>query len=407
MKVLQINSFFSVGGPPRIVNGIYDTLMAAGHECKIAAAREVMYAPEASIRIGSRSNVYLNAIKARFLDNEGLSSKKSTRNLIKEIDKYDPDIIQLHNLHGYYLNYEILFDYLKKSGKPVVWTLHDCWAMTGHCTHFDYIGCEKWKNMGCSKCPQIREYPMCIGIDSSNHNYKSKKKAFCDMPEMTLVTVSYWLKSVVEKSFLSEYPVVVIPNGIDLEVFKPTNYDNLVKKYGLEGKKIILGVAQNWGMKKGLNDMISLSEHLGVGYQVILVGLTTQQQKHLPPNVIGITRTNSIEDLASVYSLAHIFINPSVEETMGMTTVEALACGTPAIVYNKTAVPEVVDSSCGWVVKPHDLKKMIEIIESVESKDKYYNACLRRAKLYEKKQQYSMYVALYEHLVEESRGMKL
>lgn len=406
MKVLQINSFFSVGGPPRIVNGIYDTLMAAGHECKIAAARETMYTPKDSISIGSHAGIYLNALKARFLDNEGLSSKGATKKLIKEISQYDPDIIQLHNLHGYYLNYEMLFDYLKKSGKPVVWTLHDCWAMTGHCTHFDYIGCEKWGKSGCSKCPQIREYPMCIGIDSSKHNYKSKKKAFCNLQNMTLVTVSYWLKGVVEKSFLGEYPVTVIPNGIDLQVFKPTKYNDLTKKYGLEGKKVVLGVAQNWGMKKGLNDMIFLSEHLGVGYQVILVGLTPQQLKNLPPNVIGITRTNSTEELAAFYSLAHVFVNPSVEETMGMTTVEALACGTPAIVYNKTAVPEVVDSSCGWVVEPQDFKEIIKIIESVESKDRYYNACLRRANLYEKKHQYSMYVALYEHLVE-SRGMKL
>lgn len=400
MRILQINSFFSVGGPPRIVNGIYDTLKKQGHDCKIAAARKKMYVPDDSIRIGNEIEVYSNALKARLFDNEGRNAKRATKEFIRKIVQYNPDIIQLHNVHGYYINYEKLFPFLKQYGKPIVWTFHDCWPMTGHCVHFDYIGCEKWKNEGCFACPQSNEYPTSIIADSSTINFEKKKQTFTNIKNMTIVTVSEWLKGRVLESFFKEYPVEVIPNGIDLDIFKPVEYEHLSKKYGLCHKKVVLGVAQNWCDKKGLSDCVKLSQKLSSEYQMVLVGLTTKQQKSIPSNIIGICRTNDSNELAAFYTMAHIFVNFSVEETMGLTTVEALACGTPVIVYNKTAVPEVIDHTCGWIVEAHDIDGIISIIKNSFDKSAYSTACRKRAKAYETEKQYSKYVKLYEQILE-------
>lgn len=348
MKVLQINSFFTVGGPPRIVNGIYDTLIEEGHECKIAAAREKMYKPNDSIRIGGKFSAYINALSCRLFDDDGFRSKAATRKLIKEIEKYNPDVIHLHNLHGYYINIEILFDYLKRSSKPIYWTLHDCWAFTGHCSHFTAAKCERWKTR-CRDCPQEREYPSCYTKGRASDNYRRKKDAFTDVPNMTIITPSQWLADLVKQSFLGEYPVEVSYNKIDTDAFKPIKSD-FREKYNIGNRKMILGVAQNWSSRKGLNDFIKLAGMLDNSYVVVLVGLTQKQMKELPDSVVGIKRVNDTKELASIYTAADIFVNPSKEETFGLTTVEATSCGTDAIVYKNTACEEIVETFKGVAV---------------------------------------------------------
>ena len=396
MKILQINSFFSVGGPPRIVNGIYDTLVELGHECKIAAAREKMYAPENSIRIGTDIGVKINALKSRLLDNEGFSAKVATKKLIKEIEAYNPDAIHLHNLHGYYINLEILFDYLKRAGKPVVWTLHDCWSITGHCAHFDYAGCDKWKT-ACENCPQSKEYPTSLFKDNSRKNYQKKKATFCGVKDMMLVPVSKWLEGILQRSFLSDYPTEVLYNGIDLCAFSPKE-SNLREKLHLEGKKIILGVAQNWGIKKGLNDFKKLYKLIDKEkYDLVLIGLPVEIQKEMPEGIICINQTNSKEELAEYYSIADVFLNLSYEETFGLVTLEALACGTPVIVYNRTAVPEIVDKSCGEIVDAGNIDELSQKIESID-KPSLTQACVRKAQEFDYKAGYRKYVQLYERL---------
>ena len=396
MKILQINSFFSVGGPPRIVNGIYDTLIEMGHECKIAAARETMYAPKNSIRIGSNIGVKINALKSRLLDNEGFSAKVATKKLIKEIEAYNPDVIHLHNLHGYYINLEILFDYLKRAGKPVVWTLHDCWSITGHCAHFDYVGCDKWKT-ACENCPQSKEYPTSLFKDNSRKNHQKKKATFCGVKDMTLVPVSKWLEGILQRSFLSDYPTEVLYNGIDLCAFSPKESD-LREKLHLEGKKIILGVAQNWGIKKGLNDFKKLYKLIDKEkYALVLIGLPVEMQKEMPEGIICINQTNSKEELAEHYSIADVFLNLSYEETFGLVTLEALACGTPVIVYNRTAVPEIVDESCGEVVEAGNIDELLLKIESID-KPSLTKACVKKAQEFDYKKGYQTYVQLYERL---------
>lgn len=340
----------------RICTDIADMLISEGHECKIAYGRKIV--PEKykdiAYRIGSDFGVKVNGVKARLFDNEGFNARLATKKLIKWIKQYNPDVIHLHNLHGYYLNVKLLFDYLKTCGKKVVWTLHDCWSFTGHCTHFQVPHCDKWQTE-CGKCIRAKDYPKAI-FSHAKRNFKRKKQIFCGVPNLTIVTPSKWLAELVKQSFLKEYPVQVINNGIDLTVFKPTASD-FKEKYDLQNKKVILGVANVWEKRKGFDDFLELSKLISDDYRIVLVGVTDEQLKKLPPKVIGIKRTNSATELAQIYTAADVYVSPSREETFGMTVVEAMACGTPAIVYNLTALSEL--SAFGAVVCEKNTVEML------------------------------------------------
>ena len=398
MKVLQINSFFTVGGPPRIVNGIYDTLIEEGHECKIATARERMYVPKDSIQIGSNLGVKINALKARIFDNEGFNAKRATKKLIKEIEAYNPDIIHLHNLHGYYINIRILFDYLKRSNKPVVWTLHDCWALTGHCAHFDYVGCDKWKT-GCHNCPQIKEYPKSLFADNSKKNYLKKKDSFTGVKNLTIVTPSQWLAELVKQSFLGNNQVVTIRNGIDIAAF---SYKESILKaeYKINNKKLILGVAQNWEERKGLEDFAKLPDLLGDDYAIVLIGLTEAQKEKLPSSIVKLSRTENLGTLVEWYSCADVFVNLTYQDTFPTVNLEAQACGTPVITYMTGGSPESVPEN--YRVRQGDLlgvvSKIKEVCES-EHKDRQVNSVgsFNRSLLYLE------YLDLYKTLCEKKK----
>jgi Glycosyltransferase len=351
MRVFIINSFFSIGGPPRIVKGIYDTLIENGHECILAAGREKPIPGMNVYKIGTPINKYWHFIMSSIFDAQGFSSKHATKKLIAKIADYKPDIINLHNLHGYYINVDILFNYLERTNIPVVWTFHDCWAITGHCCHYDYIGCYKWADKnGCDNCPQKYEYPKCYILDNSKKNCRKKKDAFKKLKNLYIITVSNWLNSQIKKSFLSDYPIKTIYNGINLEEFQPTK-NSIKQKYNITGKILLLGVAQNWSDKKGINDFIELSKKLGDDYKIIIVGISDNLIKELPETIIKINKTDNITQLCQYYTAADVVLNLSVEETFGLVTVEALACGTPVILYNKTALPEIIDSKCGIVIE--------------------------------------------------------
>lgn len=400
MKVLQINSFFSVGGPPRIVNGIYDTLIEKGYQCKIAAAREKQYIPQDSIMIGSSYDAYINALKVRLLDDEGLSARRPTQKLIKDIENYNPDIVHLHNLHGYYINIGVLFDYLKAAQKPVVWTLHDCWAFTGHCAHFDLIKCEKWKT-SCHDCPQKKEYPSSLILNMAQRNFRAKKEAFTGIDKMHIITPSRWLANLVHESFLGCYPIDVINNGIDLKNFIYTPSD-IIERNNLKGKKIILGVAQNWAEKKGFEDFIELSKIIDNNYQVVMIGLTEDLMKRLPDNIMGIKRTNNIRELVEWYSASEIFVNLTYQDNFPTVNIEALACGTPVITYKTGGSPESIDISCGITVPQGNILAVKEAIEQISLCKNMRKACIDRAMQYERARKYNDYINLYKSLTGES-----
>lgn len=333
MKILQINSVCGIRSTGRICTDLADVLLQNGHECKIAYGRESV--PEKygkiAVRIGNDLNAKLHALQSRIFDNSGFGSKLATEKFIEWLKEDNPDIIHLHNIHGYYINVEILFNYLAESNKPVVWTLHDCWAFTGHCAYYSYVKCDKWKT-GCFNCPQKKRYPSSYLWDASKQNWLKKKALFTRVKKMTLVTPSNWLANEVNQSFLNKYPVKVIPNGIDLNVFKPT-FSDFKEKNGLVGKMVILGVASTWGARKGVKDFVELSKILDDSYKIILVGLTEPQKKELPSNILKITRTNNVRELAEIYTAADVFFNPTYEDNYPTVNLEAQACGTPVITY--------------------------------------------------------------------------
>ncbi|HBT84778.1 MAG TPA: glycosyl transferase [Porphyromonadaceae bacterium] len=399
--VLQLNTVINSGSTGRIAEEIGEMSMKVGWDSYIAYGRNERPSASKLIRIGNEKDIKLHGLQTRLFDRHGLASKAATSKLIEKIKEIKPNIIHLHNIHGYYLNYEILFEFLIIANIPVVWTLHDCWPITGHCSYFSFIGCEKWKTQ-CYECPQKTSYPASYFIDRSKKNFTLKKELFNSLSNLTLVPVSKWLSNILSESFLQNYPIKVINNGIDTEAFKPSESIEFRAKYGLEKKILLLGVATSWSLRKGLKDYIELSKELDADCQIVLVGLTKKQIGLLPMNIIGIERTESVEKLANLYSSADIVLNLSYEETFGLTTVEGFACGTPGIVYNATASPELIDSSTGIVVEPGDIAGLIEAINEIKQYGKHYysEACVNRAHdLYNKENKYKEYIDLYESLL--------
>lgn len=402
MRVYQINVVNGVGSTGRIVNDLQEYLVKRGDQCRIAYGRgKSCVESDCSIRISTKAGVYIDAFLTRLTDRAGRYSVSATKKLINDLKKYKPDIVHLHNIHGYYLNIKLLFDYLKKADIPVIWTLHDCWSFTGHCVHFDMIECSKWETM-CNKCPQKSDYPTSIFLDNSQNNYLFKKELFNSISNLTFVTPSKWLKNVVSQSFFCNHQIEVVYNGIDCNIFKPVE-SNFKERYSIEGKKMILGVASVWDERKGLDTFVELSNLLDDSYVVVLVGLSSKQAKNVPSKIITIERTNDTRELAQIYSAADVFVNTSVEETMGLTTVEAMSCGTPVIVMNATAIPEVVGEKCGVVVEKGKINDLVEAIKTtVNQKINVSNVCREWAMTnYEKSLQYEKYYMLYKSILED------
>lgn len=343
MKYLFVNAVAGSGSTGKIAAGLCRRLQAQGHQCVLAYGRWKSNCEDIkTYKIGTPLDYRLHGIQTRLFDRHGFGSKSATRKFLKWVNEYNPDVIWLHNVHGYYINIELLFEYLKKTDKKVYWTLHDCWSFTGHCAYFSYVKCDKWKT-GCYECKQKSKYPKSFLIDNSKQNYKRKRNVFCGVKDMTLITPSQWLADLVKESFLKEYPVKIIKNKIDTNVFKPTKSD-FREKYGLKDKVVLLGVASTWDERKGLQDYLKLSQMLLDKYKIVLVGLNKKQIKNLPENILGLPRTESAKQLAEIYTAADILVNLSYEETFGLTVIEAQACGTPVIVYKGTACEEIADS---------------------------------------------------------------
>ncbi len=391
MKIFQINSTCGFGSTGRIAVDILKELEKNGGEGIIAYGRNSAPENVNSYRIGSDLDVKIHGVLSRITDRQGFYGTSATKKLIEKIKDYNPDIIHLHNIHGYYLNVAILFDFLKEYNKPIVWTLHDCWAFTGHCAYFSFNGCEKWKTE-CNTCPLKKEYPTSLVMDNSKKNYEQKKELFTKPDNITIVTPSKWLKVLTEKSFLGKYPVKVINNGIDLTKFKPTESD-FREKNNLQNKFIILGVASIWEERKGLKDFIKLNEMLSENEKIVLVGLDDNQLATLPEDIIGIKRTSSIEELAEIYSSADVFVNPTYEDNYPTTNLEAISCGTPVVTYITGGSPESVFEGNGFSVPQGDVKGIYDAIKKVDG-------CKTPTKdFFDASKRYKEYVDLYKEIL--------
>lgn len=394
-KLLQINVTANWGSTGRIAEDIGKLAIAEGWESWIAYGRGNPKSESNLVRIGNDWDMRWHGLESRLLDNHGLASRRVTRKFIEDVKKISPDIIHLHNIHGYYLNYPILFDFLKEWGGPVLWTLHDCWPFTGHCAYYDYSRCDRWKTV-CHHCPQFRAYPASIGLDRSQKNYRDKKAAFLDCRNLTFIPVSDWLKKELSKSFLHDYPAITIHNGIDTDIFHP-----IEQKEIKSDKKVVLGVASVWDRRKGLDEFVKLREKLPENYLIILVGLSQEQISTLPNGITGIRRTENIGQLVGLYCMADVFVNPTLEDNFPTTNLEALACGTPVITYATGGSPEAIDDKTGFVVEYQNVDMLTEkVIEVCERGPFPALDCRDRAlRLYNKRDVFKQYIQLYKSLL--------
>lgn len=357
--------------------------------------------------VGNRWSVACHGLATRLFDRHGLASTGATRNFIREIERIKPDIIHIHNIHGYFLNYPLLFQYLRQSGIPVVWTIHDCWLYTGHCYYYSFEGCRKWQT-GCGQCPQQRKFPASWFADRSHRNWLDKQAAFTSLPkeQLTLVPVSEWIKGEMERSFLQQANFRVIHNGINTEVFQPYATGEIKRKYGLLGKHVLLGVASIWSEEKGLNDFIEMAALLKADEQIVLVGVDEQTQKRLPGNILAIRRTENVHQLAELYAAADAFINPTWQDNYPTVNLEAIACGTPVVTYRTGGSVEAVTQHTGFVVEQGDVKGLLDTARSIigRGKEAYRENCRAYALAhFRKEDRYADYLKLYDEITQNNR----
>lgn len=404
--ILQINSTANWGSTGKIAEQIGELAIRKGWQSYIAYGRNANRSKSKLIRIGSKIGMFFHLIESRLFDNHGLASRIATQRFVKEIKRINPDIIHLHNIHGYYLNYKILFNYLNSVNTPVVWTLHDCWTFTGHCAFYNETNCISWKN-GCNICIYKSTYPKSYS-SNSKINFNKKKTLFNSLGTRLILTpVSKWLLNEVKQSFLKDTKIVCIYNGINTNIFTQKHGVMIHNNNKLREKFVIIGVAFPWSKRKGLNDFYKLREILDPNkYEIILVGLNKEQKNNLPEGINGILRTNSAEELAELYSKANVFINPTYADTFPTTNLEALACGTPVITYRTGGSPESITPNTGFVVAPGDINGIISAIKEIEERGKEYysEACRKYAEEnFDKDKCFAKYIDLYEELLNNTK----
>lgn len=405
MRIVEINTVNGTGSTGKIAVALYKLAETNGYEPYIAYGRGNSPIGIQSYKIGNIFDFGIHVLSNFFLGNSGFSSKYVTKKFLKWLDTIQPDILHLHNLHGFYIHVEMLFDYIKNHNIPVIMTLHDCWTFTGQCAHFDYTNCKKWKNH-CYSCPIFRsDYPYSLFKDNSKQNYILKKAAFTNVTQMQIVTPSNWLTNLVKQSYLKNYPVKTIYNGIDLNLFQPCASNSTIFNASphLIGKKILLGVANVWTEKKGYHYFLKLADLLNDSFHIVLIGVSKKQQKKLqskyPNKITAITRTNNQKELVQWYSAAYAFINPTLEDNFPTTNLESLACGTPVITFNTGGSPESITPNCGIVIEKGSINKLKEAIISLENYAITSASCRNQALKYNKDILFQEYLQLYQQLL--------
>lgn len=394
-SIAHINVTANRGSTGKIVNSISNHIESLGLKSQVFYGRKNSDINNKEIRIGDNIGQLIHLLTSRIFDNQGLCSATDTNKFIDELASFKPDIVHLHNIHGYYINYQLLFNSFKNNNTNVVWTLHDCWPFTGHCIYYDNANCSKWQSQ-CASCPQTRTYPASYVFDRSRDNYNDKKNAFSNLKNLKIVVPSNWLAGELKQSFLADYDCRVINNGIDLKKFRVT------RSHINNRRKIVLGVANVWEDRKGLNDMIELSKSLSDDTNMVLIGLSKKQILSLPKGITGLERTNDINELVEWYNKASAFINPTYEDNFPTTNLESLACGTPVITYKTGGSHESIDECTGHVVNRGDIRALIKSTHTVLDLEKghYVEKCRNRAVIkYDVNDMTQKYSDLYMEMV--------
>jgi glycosyltransferase involved in cell wall biosynthesis len=407
MKVLlQINTVVNSGSTGRIAEQIGQLAIENGWESYIAYARNEGDSKSKKIKIGTKFDVYLHVLVTRLFDRHGLGSGISTKRFIQKVKSIKPNIIHLHNIHGYYINYKLLFNYLSRVNIPIIWTLHDCWTFTGHCAYFSFVGCNRWMGI-CFRCPQKKMYPASIFFDRSRKNMLDKKNNFLSLKKnMILIPVSDWQAQLCSKSFFKNTLMKRIYNGVDVDVFHPALKENrkeIFDRYKIQTDFLVLGVASVWEKRKGYNDFIELRSLLSKEYSILLVGLSEKKIKSLPDGILGITGIENVKDLAKIYANSDVFVNPTWEDNFPTTNLESLACGTPVVAYNTGGCKELIKEDIGFIVRQGDIKVLAECIQKIIKRggDYYVDNCRKYVvNNFKREDRYAEYIHLYNSLLD-------
>ena len=393
-RVVSIN-LGNFGSTGTIMKGISALAEEKGYETYLAYPANDHNGPKGSNDIIILGKTYLKVCKKLSYETgySGRFAVLPTLVFLTRLRRLRPDVVHLHNLHNSYINLSMLFSFLKKRKVKVIWTLHDCWAFTGHCPHFTMVKCDKWRT-GCGECPQPDTYPR-MKRDRSGESWKLKKKWFSGVKDMTIVTPSKWLADLARESFLSEYPVRVINNGIDLDIFR-YRPSNILEKYNLRSKYVVLCVSSTWGERKGLDVFVSLASRLGDDYTIVLIGTDDRIDEQLPDNIVSVHATTNREELAQYYSAADLFVNPTREENYPTVNMEAIACGTPVLTFRTGGSPEIPDSRSGYVVETDDIDEMERQVRRICEQGIFpREQCLERAKDFDIQSVFKEYIDLY------------
>lgn len=400
--LVQINTVVNYTSTGRIAEGIGKEALAAGWRSVIAFGRHRRSSVSETIDLCDPLGTAAHVLYTRVADRHGLHSRRATVRLIRELERVSPDVIHLHNIHGYYLDYRQLFRYLRETRRFVVWTLHDCWPFTGHCCYFDAADCHRWVT-GCGQCPLLHTYPTSLFVDRSAANWAEKRELFTGLSHMQIVTPSHWLATQVAASYLRHHPCETIHNGVDLEVFRPRTNECCGSQLAFERQHLVLAVASDWGPRKGLDQVVALRQLLPrETFDIAVVGVTKKQAVGLPAGIAAILRTESVDQLASLYSRATVFVNPTLADNFPTTNVEALACGTPVVTYETGGSPEAIDAGTGAVVGKGDVSGAAREILRLAAldRDAIRLRCRDRAvKHFCRETQFRRYVTLYECLL--------
>ena len=395
MLVVQINTVYNRGSTGKIAYQIQRECTKQGIDNVVAYRYDEGGGNKGTYCISTWLDCHMHNRIAKYTHRIGHYSKMRTARFIRYLEQTKPDVIHIHNLHGAYINVKMLFDYIERHGIKVLWTFHDCWPFTGFCPYFEVAGCNEWQT-GCKNCCYGKTI---LNKHSAERNLREKQR-MVENVDLTIVTPSYWLANIVKQTFYSRFGICVVPNGIDLSVFRPRKSD-FRKQYRIpDSKYILLGVAADWGVRKGLDVFIGLADRLNSEiFQIILVGTTSAVDEQLPESIISIHRTNDQIELAEIYTAADLFINPTREEVLGMVNIEANACGTPVVTYDTGGSPECISQKSGIVVGYDDIDALEKAILAIQKRRPVSSQeCVENAGRFDCRDRFRQYVEIYEKI---------